>query len=260
MKVSERPVVGLLPAAGAGSRLGKLPFSKELLPLKLSTDTSRAGGTPVAIENAIASLVESDITRQHVIIAPGKRDIPAYLGDGTRIKARISYHVAESSPSVPHSLDTAFEFIEHCDVVLVFPDILFRPRNAISELIAFRADRNVDVTLALVPSNRGDKVDIVSCDENGNVREIAAKPGVKVDGWTWIVASWSPRFTRFLHQYLQQIEDRGRPQVARELYVADVLNAAIDGGLTIHGLKFPGGDAIDIGTPDDLTRAWLRDA
>ena len=220
---------------------------------------TRGGSVPVAIENAIASLVENDITHQYVIIAPAKRDIPAYLGDGTHLKARISYIVAEASPSVPHSLDAAYGSIEHCDVVLVFPDILFRPRNAISELIACRASSDADVALALVPSNRGDKVDIVSCDEDGNVREIAAKPGVGFDGWTWIVACWSPRVTQFLHQYLQQIEEQERPQGPRELYVADILNAAIDEGLAIHGLKFPDGDAIDIGTPDDLSRAWLRD-
>jgi len=259
MNVSNRPVVGLLPAAGTGSRLGKLPFSKELLPLNLSGESTNGESTPVAIENAIASLVESDITCQHVVIAPGKWDIPAYLGDGTRLKACISYVVAESSPSVPHSLDAAYEFIEHCDVVLVFPDIIFSPRNAVSELITCRASRDVDVALALVPSNRGEKVDIVSCDEQGIVTEIMAKPGAEFVGWTWIVASWSTRFTQFLHRYLQQVEGQDRPKGSRELYVADVLNAAIDDGLTIHGLRFPDGDAIDIGTPDDLTRAWLRD-
>ena len=252
-------VVGLIPAAGIAARLGRLPFSKELLPLRLAGETPSGRGFLVSIENTIASLVENDITRQHVIIAPGKWDIPAYLGDGAHLKASVSYLVAEASPSVPHSLDVAYRFVESCEVVLVFPDILFRPRDAISEVVAHRVSSGADVALALVPSSRGDKVDIVLCDDKDAVVEIRAKPGAGNDGWTWVAAAWSGRFTEFLHRYLQHLGSSHQQGANRELYAADVLNAAIRDGLAVRSLKFPDGDAIDIGTADDLSRVWLRE-
>lgn len=259
MTVRNDPVVALIPAAGKGSRLGRLPFSKELLPLGFAGEAAPGRGALVAIENAIASLVESGVTRQHVIIAPGKWDIPAYLGDGARLQASISYLIAEASPSVPHSLDSAYRFVESCEVVLIFPDIVFRPRDAISELVARRASSGADVALALVPSSRGDKVDMVSCNSMGDVIEIIAKPGADISGWTWVAANWNDKFTEFLHAYLSRTDRPDQPDSQQELYVADVLTAAISEGFTVHAVKFSDGDAIDIGTLDDLSRAWMRD-
>lgn len=251
--------MGLIPAAGKGSRLGRLPFSKELLPIGFAGVAGPGRGVLVAIENAIASLVENGVTRQHVIIAPGKWDIPAYLGDGSQLEASISYLIADASPSVPHSLDVAHRFVESCEVVLIFPDIVFQPRDAISELVTHRARSGADVALALVPSDRGDKVDIVSCNSAGDVMEIIAKPGADISGWTWVAANWNSKFTAFLHAHLRQTGRPDQPRSQQELYVADILTAAISAGFTVQAVKFPDGDAIDIGTPDDLSRAWLRD-
>ena len=252
-------VVGLIPAAGKASRLGRLPFSKELLPIQFAGNGPSTGHMVVAIEDTIAMLVENDITRQHVVIAPGKWDIPAHLGGGATTASSISYVVAEASPSVPHSLDAAYPFVESLEVVLVFPDIIFRPRQAISALLAHRARVGADVCLALVPSDRGEKVDMVSCDVKGTVENICAKPGAGNKGWTWVAANWAGDFTEFLHRYLQHPEAVEKPDTHQELFFADVLNAAIREGLDIRGLEFPDGDAIDIGTADDLKYLWYRD-
>ena len=94
-----------------GSRLGKLPFSKELMPFRTISLPSGGQAVETAIENAIRVLVENDITQQHVVIRPDKSDIPEFLEDGSRFNAQISYVVVGASPSVPHSVDAAFTFI-----------------------------------------------------------------------------------------------------------------------------------------------------
>ena len=228
------------------------------MPLGFRNEPGAAGGVLTAIENTIIALVENDITCQHVIIAPGKWDIPAYLGEGTRLGASISYHVAVASPSVPHSLDRAFPFTADSDVVLAFPDIVFRPREALRELAARRMQGDADVTLALVPSSRGDKVDLVSFEEDGRVVSVTAKPGAGMRGWTWVSASWGSRFAGFMHRHLAQPGHAGRSAGAREIQVADILNAAVEEGLVVRALPFDDGEAIDIGTPDDLADIWIR--
>jgi glucose-1-phosphate thymidylyltransferase len=250
--------VGLIPAAGIGSRLGRLPFSKELLPVRIGETDSAAGAVECAIDNAVKVLVENDISRQFVILRPGKWDIPAYLVSGSHLHADIGYLLADASPSVPKSLDAAYAFVRTSEVVLVFPDIVFRPVNAIEETVALRAARKADVALALVPSTRGDKVDIVSVSDTADVVDIRAKPGKGESGWTWVAAAWDATFTEFLHDFLGN-GPRGHADPAQgELYVADVLNAAIRAGLSVCAARFADGEAIDVGTVADLTEAWSR--
>jgi glucose-1-phosphate thymidylyltransferase len=241
-----------------GSRLGNLPFSKELMPVRTISFACGGGAVESAIENAIKVLVENDITQQHIVIRPDKSDIPEFLADGSHLHAQISYVVVGASPSVPHSVDAAFALVREREVVLIFPDIVFRPRNAISNIVALRSELDADAALALVPSKRGDKADIVTIDDSANVLSVRPKPGSDVEGWTWIAAVWSDRFTEFLHNFLRDQYASSTETSDRELFVADILNAAIDEGLSVCAAEFPHGDATDIGTVEDLVQIWMR--
>jgi glucose-1-phosphate thymidylyltransferase len=247
------PVTGLIPAAGRASRLPNLPCSKELLPLPDENDV----GTQLAIEYSVGFLLDCGIRRQHVVIAPAKRDIPEFLGDGSRLGARVSYTEIADSPDVPHSLAAACEQIAAANVVLVFPDIMFEPRAAISACLAGFEANDCDVLLPLVPSTRGDKVDMVTADSDGNVEQIIPKPGAGHHGWTWVAAAWSPAFTSFLSHFVNAATEI-RPPLGSELYVGDVMNAAIADGLSIRARRFASGEAIDIGTPDDFAAVWRK--
>ena len=70
---------GLIPAAGLGSRIQPLAFSKELLPIgsRLDGDTER----PRAVsEYLIERMVKGGATKIAFVIAPGKSDILQYFG------------------------------------------------------------------------------------------------------------------------------------------------------------------------------------
>ena len=251
-------VIGLIPAAGRATRLGELPYSKELLPVPDRGTGSVQPGTQIAIESTARFLLDCGVAQQHVVIAPAKQDIPNYLGDGSRLGASITYTVVANSPSVPHSLNAAYDSIAGSDVVLVFPDILFEPRAAIATLLLSRAQTEADVLLALVPSTRGDKVDMVSVDAAGTVSKVIPKPGPGKAGWTWVAAAWSPEFSDFLHRFLNDVGAAHEHPADRELYLGDVLNAAIASGLVIRASRFADGWAIDIGTADDFAAAWQQ--
>jgi glucose-1-phosphate thymidylyltransferase len=247
-------VTGLIPAAGRGSRLPNLPCSKELLPVPDADDTA----AHPAIEYSVRFLLDCGIEQQHVVIARGKKDIADFLGDGRQLGARISYSVITDSPGVPYSLDAAREQIGAATVILVFPDIMFEPRAEIAARLARFSARESDVLLPLVPSTRGDKVDLVSVEVDGRVTGILPKPGAGHSGFTWVAAAWSRAFTSFLHRFLRDAATKYESATSKELYVGDVLNAAIAKGLSVRAEIFAEGHAIDIGTPDDFAAIWRQ--
>ena len=215
-------------------------------------------GTQLAIEYSVRFLLSCGIEQQQLAIAPTKRDITEFLGDGSRLGARISYTEIAESPGVPYSLAAACEQVTAGTVVLVFPDIMFEPRAAIAAYLGSFNPQEYDVALPLVPSTRGDKVDMVSLDRDDNVREICPKPGAGQHGWTWVAAAWSPAFRTFLKHFVNADAGTTEHRSGSELYVGDVINAAIAAGLSIKARKFASGEAIDVGTPDDLAAVWRQ--
>ena len=249
-------IVALIPAAGRSTRLPDLACSKELIPLVRGdvNDYVASASVRVAIEDCMLMLAANGVRKAFVVIAPDKDDIPAYLGDGRHTGVVPTYLVRKSSPSVPHTLAAAIPELGERNAVLVFPDILFRPRNAVSMIADLQHRSGAGITLALVPSARGDKVDIVSTSRNGMVTRIDAKPGHGIGGWTWVAAVWGPEFSDFLAGYIL----RAGPRTAPEMHVSDVFNAAIRHDINICSLTFPAGEALDIGTPEDLQRLWRQ--
>ena len=246
-----REIVGVLPAAGTATRLGRLPCSKEILPLGLVGDDSGHWRVRVAIEDALDGLWAAGVQRAVIVLAPGKEDIRQYLGDGADRGLDIAYETLPDSPGSPWSVNAARDRIGDADTALVFPDIRFEPMTALAELRRAAADGSADLWLALVPSTRGDKVDLVRTEHDGRVMAIDIKPGAGHAGWTWVTALWRPRFADFLQARLGAVG----PTV-EERHVGDFINDAIAAGLEVRARRFPDGSARDIGTPEELAQAW----
>jgi glucose-1-phosphate thymidylyltransferase len=246
------PVTGLIPAAGRASRLPGLPGSKELLLVPAFDGSSPC----TAIENSVNFLLGCGIEHQSVVIAPDKTDIPDLLAGGAAPSAQISCTTIDDSRGVPDSLSAGLTGRLESNIVLVFPDIMFEPRAAIARGVANFRESECDVLLFLVPSARGEKVDMVTADASGMVSRIDPKPGAGVSGWTWVTSAWSPVFSAYLRRYVADLARADDHSSTREHYVGDVMNAAINDGLSVRSVKFPDGSMIDIGTPDDFATAW----
>lgn len=246
--------IGLIPAAGRATRMGDLPFSKELLPLANKSDLPRdpESEPAVAIDFALETLSEAGVGETCIVIAPGKWDIPTHAGDGSRSGQAIAYVLADASPSVPASLDKAWPLTRQRQVVLLFPDIVFAPRQALKSIVTESHESDADLILALVPASSGEKIDIVAVADDGLVQKVTPKPGKEHSGWTWVAATWNHNFSELLHNMLQT----ENIVVQRELYVGDVINTAIDTGLCVRALSFPDGQSFDLGTPDELQEFW----
>jgi glucose-1-phosphate thymidylyltransferase len=92
---------------------------------------------------------------------------------------------------------------------------------------------------------------MVEMDDAGRVVGLRIKqPDIGLR-YTWVIAVWSPAFTRFMHEYLDHLI-RSKEATEREFHVGDVIQAAIDAGLRIDSVIFPQGRCVDIGAPDML--------
>jgi len=239
------PRIGLVPAAGQALRLGPIPSSKEILPV--------AGED--SMEPACGSLLRQFRTagadRACIVIRPGKWDIPDALGNGSRYGITIAYSVIPSSRGVPYTLDAAYEWVKDAEILAGFPDILIKPDNALATLQEKRETTGADITLGLFPSSHPENVDMVECDEKGNVNTIIIKdPGCSLRE-CWLLAAWDPLFTDFLHDWITRQSNTEHA----EPYLGDVFRDALSTGLKINAHRFSCGEYLDIGTPDDLKKA-----
>jgi len=246
-------VVGLIPAAGRALRLGGClgGASKEVLPVGRD-------GRPAA-ELLLRSLALAGIERACVVLRTGKRDVPERLGDGTELGVRLEYLEIAASSSVAETLDRAYRRVRGRRVALGFPDILFRPADALARVRERQEASGADAVLGLVPTDRPEKADLVAVDAGGRVLRLAIKPGpgeARPDPpLTWIAAVWGPALTELLHREVAAGRRRSPEERGRELYPGDVLQRAVEEGLRVEAVVFPEGRHLDIGTPEDLERA-----
>lgn len=262
-KGSKPRVLGLVPAAGIASRISPLPLSKELFPVGFyrSEDGSRLQPKPICL-NLLESMHVAGAKEAYIVLRKGKWDIPAYLGSGKMLDMNLGYLVTDLHYGVPFTLDQAFPFIQEATVVFGFPDIIFQPGDAFVRLLTKKAESNADVVLGLFPAKKSQKMHLVSLDACGNVRGIQIKPNQTDSSYTWIIAAWNYLFSQFMHDYVLHhlnivaLTDGGLTDYDyQEIYMSDVIQAAIGSGLKIAQVIFNPGNYIDIGTTEDMIRA-----
>lgn len=251
------PVVGLIPAAGRARRLGRLPVSKEILPVDFQR--SRQGVVPkVACQYLLDRFRAGGVERAFLVIRRGKEDIPRHLGSGDDSGVSLAYLVVDDSASVPETLDRAHAFVAGHTVVLGFPDLLFAPEDAYATLLERHRDTGADVTLGLFPVEpaRRPTTDMVRLGAGGRVEDVEVRPQASELERNWLLAVWSPRFTAWLHEQMGPTS-RGSvpPGEAPELKLGTLLRRSLAEGLHLQGVPFDRGSYLDMGTPKGLARA-----
>lgn len=168
---------GIVPAAGIGSRIQPLAFSKELLPL-----VPAPGGTlrPKAVaEYLLDRMVEGGVDRVCFVISPGKADIVRYFGSTYR-SAKLCYVVQESPEGLCDAVFRALAVVppdEHA--VIGLPDTVWFPRAALTAL------PDDPLSFLLFPVDEPQHFDAVLTDDSGRVQEIQVKHGRPGTDWIW---------------------------------------------------------------------------
>lgn len=246
-------VVGLVPAAGRATRIGPLPCSKEVYPVGFRLVDEGCSLRPkVACHYLLEKMRLAGVSKAYVVLREGKWDIPAYLGDGTMVNMHLAYLMTHSPFGVPYTLDQAYPFVQDALVAFGFPDILFQPDDAFTQLLASQISTNEDIVLGLFHAHDPAQMDMVEIDEGGRVHSILLKPPQSRLRYAWLCAVWKPTFTHFLHDYLAAPDSESGNV---ELSVGAAIQAAINRGLRVRGVPFAERTYLDIGSPQALVAA-----
>src|SRR5438067_3422699 len=169
---------GIIPAAGLGSRIQPLAFSKELLPVGSRRDGDAERPRAVS-EYLLERMVLAGVTRICFVIGPGKSDIMNYYG-GNFGGAAICYVVQTRPNGLCDAVFTALPFIAPEDEVLIgLPDTVWFPEDGFTHLPAGK------FSFLLFPVSRPEFFDAVVTDEDDHVREIQVKQKDASSSWIW---------------------------------------------------------------------------
>ena len=255
-KPNNREVIAIIPCAGRASRLPSITCSKELYPIGSSKilETGQSVPKPVGLY-LLEKFKAASINKAYLILRNGKWDIPAFFDTGSSIGLDLGYLMMGLPHGTAYTINQAYPFVKHANVAIGFPDILFSPDNAYTQILnslSENSENNADVMLGLFPADKPEKVDMVKFDANNNVLNIVIKPKQTDLRYTWGIAVWTPVFTQFLYDYLSDLE---RHASDAELFIGEVIQAAISNGLKVNAEIVSQSPFLDIGTPDDLRRA-----
>jgi dTDP-glucose pyrophosphorylase len=224
---------GIVPAAGAGSRMQPLAFSKELLPV--GSRMEHGVERPRAVSEFIVErLVRGGATRLCFVISPGKSDILEYYGGEVR-GIPICYVVQGKPSGLCDAVFHAASVIASDDGVFIgLPDTVWFPDDAIA---ALPADR---LSLLLFPVPNPQLFDAVVTRADGSVVEVQVKHQAPTSSWIWGAIGMPGRM---LHELIAL----WRARRERDEYLGSLLNAYLAEGGVIDGVR-AGTSYVDVGT------------
>jgi glucose-1-phosphate thymidylyltransferase len=244
--------IGILPAAGRGSRLGAIPCSKEIMPLGFQSPNSKeVDWYPVtSIERHLKAFALAQVQRVGVIVGNTKWDIVRYLGNGERFNIPIAYFFQEKLHGMPFALDLAYSWIKEATILFAMPDTLISPSNTMAKLVEHHQTSGADITLGLFPTDTPHKFGMVVLNDTGEIVDFIDKPRQTDLKLMWGCAAWSAKFTQFMHDYLINL-----PMPNNEVVLSDIFLAALQAGHQFEAFQIEAGHYHDIGTPESFQTA-----
>ena len=218
---------GIIPAAGAGSRIQPLAFSKELLPVGSRVEAGVERPRAVS-EYLVERMIRGGADKLCFVISPGKTDILQYYG--SRLwGADIAYVVQPTPGGLCDALFRAAPLIHPDEPVVVgLPDTVWWPEDALAKLPADR------LSFLTFPVERPELFDAVCTDAHGNVIEIEVKQKGAQSHWIWGAVKMPGHVFHALHELWR------RPGRSDE-YLGTLVNAWLA----------EGGDAVAIAAGED---------
>lgn len=231
---------GIIPAAGKGTRIQPLAFSKELLPVggRFDGDMRR----PRAVSDYLMErLVMGGATRICFVISPGKSDILEYYG-GSAYGATLCYAVQPKPTGLCDAIFQALPVIDNREPVLIgLPDTIWFPEDALRQLPDDR------LSFLSFPVERPDRFDAVVADEDGRVLELQVKQPQPRSHWVWGAFKMPGATLRSLYELWCSREPRDE-------YIGTLVNEWLARGEEAWAVK-AGESYYDVGTMDGYLQA-----
>jgi len=225
---------GIIPAAGNGTRIQPLAFSKELLPVGSRRDERGVERPRAVSEYLVERMLRAGADRICFVISPWKADILQYYG-GNFARATIAYAIQTQPRGLCDAIFRALPLLPPDDSVIVgLPDTIWFPSDALCQVPHDR------LAFLLFPVERPELFDAVVADESGRVTEIQVKSAEACSRWVWGAFRAPVRVMQELHTLWRQ---RG----LQDEYLGTLVNAYIAAGGEACAVQ-AGRSYVDVGT------------
>lgn len=225
---------GIIPAAGNGTRIQPLAFSKELLPVGSRAGADGAERPKAVSEYLVERMVAGGATKICFVISPTKSDIVRYYGGGVE-GADTAFVVQQHAAGLCDAIFRAAPLVAPDEPVLVgLPDTIWFPADALARLPDDR------LAFLLFPVERPELFDAVVLDADGAVEEVQVKQADARSRWVWGAFRMPGRVFHALHRLWCE-PGRG------DEYFGTLVNAWLARGGEATGVR-AGTSYVDVGT------------
>ena len=245
--------MGILPAAGAGSRLGSFAGAKELLPVRYQWSATRGELAPTfVIQHSLAEMAHAGIPECLIIISKAKLEIVRVLGAGLPPSPHLAYVVQPEPAGLVDAILRTYSILATagCDACLTLPDTVFEPAGATKTVLHALRAQEADLMLGVFPTDVPETLGPVGVRPDGTVTYVLDKPKHAVIANTWGVAAWTAEFFEFLF--------RTSAAAPGDLALGELFNLACREGLRVRAVTFETGKYHDLGTPQGVSRLFAE--
>ena len=225
---------GIIPAAGHGTRIQPLAFSKELLPVGSRLDANGVERPRAVSEYLVERMARAGVEKLCFVISPSKSDILTYFG-GSIGDVAFAYVIQDSPSGLCDAIFRAATLIPPGEPVVVgLPDTIWFPADALAGLPDDR------FSFLLFPVERPELFDAVQTDEDGRVQRIVVKSADAGTGWIWGAFKLPGHMLHDLHRLW-------RARDCTDEYIGTLVNAWLAQGGEAFGVR-AGRHYVDVGT------------
>jgi dTDP-glucose pyrophosphorylase len=231
---------GIVPAAGNGTRIQPLAFSKELLPVGSRVENGVERPRAVS-EYLVERMLRAGADRICFVISPTKSDILRYYGSSFG-PAHVAYAVQPEPRGLCDAVFRALPLIQPGEAVTIgLPDTIWFPEDG---LAALPDDR---LSLLLFPVDRPELFDAVVTAPDGRVLEIQVKHPQPGSSWIWGAFRMPGAILHELYRLWCEREQCDE-------YLGTLINAWLGRGGQAYGVR--AGEAyVDVGTLNGYRQA-----
>lgn len=222
---------GIIPAAGMGTRIQPLAFSKELLPV--GSYLNGGSERPRAVsEYLIERMIRGGVDKLCFVISPGKSDIVNYFGGHVQ-SATVFYAVQPQPAGLCDAIFRALPLIQPDEQVCIgLPDTIWFPVDALAQL------PDDQLSLLLFPVEHPEHFDAVLTTPENNVVEVQVKSADARTNWVWGALKLPGAILAALHALWRESQDE---------YLGTLINSYLARGGHARAYKI-GHSYVDVGT------------
>ena len=238
--VMKREIVGLIPAAGSGTRL--YPFARAV-PKEMYPILGKA-----VIEHCVENLKIGGIRKIFCVVGYQKGAIMDYLGDGSFFGVNIAYVYQLKRKGLGHAIHQARNWIGTTFVTLL-GDSFIEPKKEIGELIRVHRQRRPLATIMLFKVTDPKGYGLAKFRPGGHfeIEKVREKPGPREalnfrndSGYYAMCGAYV--FEPGIFDYIR----RTKPGKKGEIQITDAISLAIKNGEKVCGVVLKG-KYLDIG-------------